>query len=62
MTSGFTKTETKEGLAGAVEWRDVYLKREGRDTVNVSNCDGVNCGQPSLSPSGRWVVYIKSAH
>ncbi|MGH9844962.1 MAG: hypothetical protein ACREEM_40105 [Blastocatellia bacterium] len=56
----YTKTETKEGLAGAVEWRDVYLKREGRDTVNVSNCDGANCGQPSLSPGGRYVTYVKA--
>jgi hypothetical protein len=57
----YTKTETKKGLAGAVEWRDVYLKREGRDTINVSNCDGVNCGQPSVSQNGRWVAYVKAA-
>ncbi len=56
----YTKAETKEGLAGKVEWRDVYLKRNGSDPVNVSNCDGVNCGQPSLSPSGRFVVYVKA--
>ncbi len=56
----YTKAETKEGLGGAIEWRDVYLKREGKETANVSNCDGINCGQPSLSPDGRWVAYIKS--
>ena len=60
-TAVYTKAETKEGLAGQIEWRDVYLKREGRDTVNVSNCDGVNCGQPSLAPGGRFVVYVKAS-
>jgi hypothetical protein len=60
QTSLYTKIETKEGLAGTVEWRDVWLKRAGRDTTNISHCDGVNCGQPSLSPNGRWVVYVKA--
>jgi hypothetical protein len=56
----YTKAESKEGLAGKIEWRDVYLKRVGRDPFNVSNCDGVNCVQPSLSLDARYVVYIKS--
>jgi hypothetical protein len=58
----YTKIETKEGLAGAVEWSDVYLKREGHQTINVSNCDGVDCGQPSMSANGQLVVYLKSSH
>ena len=56
----YTKAESKESLSGKIEWRDVYLKRDGRDTINVSNCDGVNCVQPSLSRDVRYVVYIKS--
>jgi hypothetical protein len=58
--SVYTKTDTKEGLAGTIEWSDVYLKRAGQEPVNVSKCDGANCGQPSLSPNGRYVVYIKA--
>jgi hypothetical protein len=57
----YTKSETKEGLAGSIiEWSDVYLKKEKQDPVNISNCDGVNCGQPSLSSNARYVTYIKS--
>ncbi len=58
--SVYTKTETKEGLAGTIEWSDVYLKRSGQEPVNVSKCDGAHCGQPSLSPNGRYIVYIKA--
>ena len=57
----YTKTETGTGLAGAtVEWRDVYLKKGDQDPVNLSNCNGTNCGQPSLASNAREVVYIKS--
>jgi Tol biopolymer transport system component len=27
---------------------------------NVSGCDGVNCGQPALSPDGRRVAFVKA--
>jgi len=57
----YTKTETKEGLGGSkIEWSDVYLKIEKTEPENISNCDGLNCGQPSLSSNARYVVYIKS--
>ena len=58
----YAKTETKEGLAGStIEWNDVYLKKGNQEPVNVSNCDGANCGQPSLSSNARYVVYVKEA-
>ena len=57
----YTKTETKDGLAGStIEWSDVYLKKERHEPVNISNCNGMNCGQPSLSLNARYVVYVKS--
>jgi len=59
-TSVYVKAESKQGLAGAVEWTDVYLKR-GTDPVNLSRCDGVSCGQPSLSRDGSQVVFVKAA-
>lgn len=43
-----------------VKWTDVYLKRAYRDPINVSNCNGVNCGQPSLSQDGSLVSFIKA--
>jgi hypothetical protein len=59
----YTKTETNEGLAGSkIEWSDVYLKKGNQEPVNVSNCDGANCGQPSLSSNALYVVYIKEAN
>lgn len=58
-TSVYVKTESRQGLAGIVEWTDVYLTR-GADPVNVSRCDGVSCGQPSLSRDGGHVVFVKS--
>jgi hypothetical protein len=41
------------------KWTDVYVKRAYRDPINVSNCNGVNCGQPSLSQDGTLVGFIK---
>ena len=41
------------------KWTDVYVKRAYRDPINVSNCNGVNCGQPSLSQDGTLVAFIK---
>jgi hypothetical protein len=58
-TSVYVKTESRYTTGGAAEWTDVYLKR-GTSLVNVSRCDGVSCGQPSLSHSGRRVVYVKA--
>lgn len=56
----YTRRQSKETLYGPVEWTDVYLKRNSREAADVSHCDGVNCGQPSLSADRRNVVFIKS--
>lgn len=56
----YIKTESKKDLAGSVEWTDVYLKRANSAPVNLSRCDEVNCGQPSLSQKGNLVVYVRS--
>lgn len=57
----YTRRETRRDLIGTVEWTDVVVKRGAGDPVNVSRCGGTNCGQPSLSPDGRRVVFVKSA-
>jgi hypothetical protein len=49
----------KAALSGIREWTDVFLMREGQEAVNLTNCDDVGCGQPSLSPDRRRVVFIK---
>jgi hypothetical protein len=56
-----TKSETKKVVGGITkQWTDVYLKQGQQNPLNISKCDGQNCGQPSLSPDGRMVVYIKA--
>jgi len=57
----YVKNETKNGLAGPLEWTDVYLSQGDGVLINISKCDGVNCGQPSLAQSKKVVVYIKAA-
>lgn len=56
----YTKRQTKDTRYGPVEWTDVFLKTQSEDAVDVSECDGVNCGQPSLSADGRFVVFVKT--
>jgi hypothetical protein len=60
-TRVYPKVQTKSGLAGDVEWSDIFVKQGESDPLDVSRCDGVNCGQPSLSASGRLVAFIKEA-
>lgn len=54
------KTESTHGIEGAREWTDVYIQRGPRQEHNVSHCNGIDCGQPSLSPDERAVVFIQS--
>ena len=56
----FVKRQTKQALSGTVEWSDVFLQVGDQAPVDVSQCDGVNCGQPSLSEDGRWLVFVKA--
>lgn len=56
----YVKTEVKNDLAGSLEWSDVFLKNSQTEPKNLSQCDGINCGQPSLSQDRRQVVYIKA--
>lgn len=56
----YVDQQTKTGLAGTLSWADVFLKQGGGVARDVSNCDGTNCGQPSLSADGKLVVFVKS--
>ena len=49
-----------EALSGTVEWSDVFLKLRNQEEVDVSQCDGAQCGQPSLSENGRLLVFVKA--
>jgi hypothetical protein len=52
--------QTKPGFGGPRIWTDVFLKRGANPPRNLTNCNGISCGQPSLSFDGQQVVYIKS--
>ncbi len=55
----YVETETKSGMAGHIEWTDVKLKQGSKLPQNLSRCDGVACGQPSISHDGGLVVFIR---
>ena len=56
----YVKRQGKQALSGTVEWSDVFLQVGKEPPVNVSQCDGVNCGQPSLSEDGRMLVFVRA--
>jgi len=59
-TKIYQKTQTREGLAGMVEWNDVFLKKGDAAPVNISRGEGANCGQPSLSRDGTQAVFVRA--
>lgn len=56
----YVQRQSKQALSGTVEWSDVFLQVGSREAVDVSLCDGANCGQPSLSADGHWVVFVRT--
>jgi hypothetical protein len=59
-TSVYINQQTKTGMSGTLSWTDVFLRKGSGTPMDVSNCDSVNCGQPSLSPDGKLVAFVKS--
>jgi hypothetical protein len=59
-TNLYIDQQTKSGMSGTLSWTDVFLKRKGNTPIDVSKCNGVNCGQPSLSADGKSVAYVKA--
>jgi hypothetical protein len=59
-TSVYTNEQTKSGMSGTLSWTDVFLKKGSNGPVDVSKCDRVNCGQPSLSPDGKLVAWVRA--
>jgi len=59
-TNVYINQQTKSGMAGTLSWTDVFLKKGSNAPIDVSNCDGINCGQPSLSPDGRLLAFVRA--
>lgn len=55
----FVKRQTREDISGTQEWTDVFLIANNHPPVDASRCDGVNCGQPSISHDGSLLAFIK---
>jgi Tol biopolymer transport system component len=56
----YVKRQSKSSLSGPVEWTDVFLKQGASAPVNISACDQLNCGQPSLSPDGKRLLFVEA--
>jgi len=54
----YVKRISKNAMSGRVEWSEVFIKPLGQDPKDVSRCDVVDCGQPSLSTDGERVAFI----
>ncbi len=59
-TRVYTRTESRPGALRPTEWTDVYVARGTATPLNVSACQGLDCGAPALSGDGRSVVYVKT--
>lgn len=57
----YCEEEEKEAPGGvSIRFTDVYLKRGSDAALNLSNGNGVSSCQPSLSPDGKQVAFIRS--
>ena len=56
----YLRPESKSGMGGNIEWKDVYMKRGTALPVNLSRCDGVDCRQPTLSHNRQRIVFIRA--
>jgi hypothetical protein len=59
-TNVYPARQQRKSLSGNIQWDDIFVKRAEEDATNVSQSNGVNCGHPSLSPSGKEIVFIKA--
>jgi len=57
----YVEKVTKLAMLGTIEWVDVFYSAGDAKPVDVSNCDGTNCGQPSLSQDNHPLVFVKAS-
>lgn len=56
----YVREESREDLEGVRRWTDVYMSRADAAPRRITACEGNDCGQPSLSPSGGLVAYVRN--
>jgi hypothetical protein len=57
---GATKLAAARQTAGGKHWTDVVLAETGKEPVNVSQGEGVSCGEPAFAPAKRLVVFVRA--
>jgi hypothetical protein len=58
----YCEEEEKEAPGGVtIRFTDVYLKRGSDAPLNLTNGNGISSCQPSLSPDGKSVAFIRGA-
>jgi hypothetical protein len=57
---GDVKVSQERQTAGSKRWTDVLVRESGKDALNVSQGEGVSCGQPAYAPAKRLVVFVRS--
>jgi hypothetical protein len=56
----YCEENEQEGAGGStIRFTDVYLKRGNAPPINLTNGKGVSSCQPSLSPDGKRVVFVR---
>ena len=57
----YLRKETRTDVTGAVlDWTDVFIKEGGGRPRNISQCDGVDCSQPSLSADRSRIAFVRA--
>lgn len=56
----FLQTKSRVAMEGKRVWQDVYVQEGSQAPRSISRCQDVTCDQPSLSPNGKQVVYVRS--
>jgi hypothetical protein len=58
----YVRQETRNEVTGDVlEWNDVFVKEGDKRPRNISQCEGANCRQPSLSADGGRIAYVRAS-
>jgi hypothetical protein len=57
----YVEKVTKLAMSGTIKWVDFFYSAGDAKPVDVSNCDGTNCGQPSLSQDNHPLVFVKAS-
>ncbi|MEA2924610.1 MAG: hypothetical protein QOD25_1732 [Alphaproteobacteria bacterium] len=57
----YVRKETRNEITGDVlEWSDVFVKEGDKRPRNISQCEGANCRQPSLSADGDRIAFVRT--